>query len=107
MNLSKRNILRTSLNRKNVASRDRSEIRETETVRCSSLYQTEKEMISKEVRDNKLKWMNGKEFKRFFSNKNSKEMVQNLNIQSPYISPSSHKFRVDEKNKWISRKKFL
>ncbi len=92
---------------KNDTFKDRSLLRDNVTVRCSSPYQIEKDFINREERQSKSKWLVGKEFKRFFGNKYKISFEKNLNIQSPYVSPSSHKFRTDEKNKWISKQKFL
>jgi hypothetical protein len=92
---------------KNDTLKDASLLRDNVTVRCSSPYQIEKDFNNREERQNKSKWLTGKEFNRYFGNKKKISNMKNLNIQSPYISPTSHKFRTDEKTKWITKHNFM
>lgn len=80
--------------------------RETETIRCSSQFQTEENLRSKEIKESKKRWVSNTEFKRFFGKVKSKSLISNLTSQSPYLSPSSHQFRDKNKEKWINQKNF-
>lgn len=79
----------------------------TKTIRCSSPYETEGNLRSKEKIESKTKWVSKNEFKRFFGKVKSTSVIPNVASQSPYVSPTSHRFRGSEKEKWINTKNFL
>ena len=82
-------------------------IRNKETNRCSSHHETEGNLHNKKMGESKTKWISKIEFKRFFGEIKSKSLIPNVISQSPYISPSSHKFRENIKEKWTNKKNFI
>ena len=81
--------------------------RPTETIRASTPYDTEENIRSKEFRESKTKWVSKREFKRFFGNSKSNSFNPIVMNHSQYVSPNSHTFRKNEKEKWINKKNFL
>lgn len=71
---------------------------------------TEIEKLNKEYMENKKKWINKKDFQRIFGRKSSQEnahFISNYVSLDPSNPPILHKFREEDRSKWIGNSGFF
>ena len=79
-------------------------------VGISGPYMSEQEQINKEYKENKRKWICQKDFQRIFGRKSSQEnskYVPNYVSLAPSNPPILHKFREEDRQKWINNSGFF
>lgn len=73
-------------------------------MRSSGPYETEDERRRRELAESKKLWVAKKDFDTVFSSRISPQLMVNYITMDPSDPPSLHKFRTENKKRWLAGK---